>query len=204
MNVDSEKELSLEQKLELAMTKKISTNQSTIQRSAISKTIQREIDLFEDEGSTGKYLEKVYYAMLTVPPTSVDAERAFLTAGISKRIITSGTLQGSLLSPAIYNIYTSDCLFAKDAAILCNSITADQAVRTPQAYLSQLEIWLTKWRIAINTEKTNAIVFRKRAQNMPQKLKLFDEQINWTYETTYLSLILNDNDLSTPLQGNNK
>ncbi|GFW76929.1 RNA-directed DNA polymerase from mobile element jockey [Trichonephila clavipes] len=72
-----------------------------------------------------------------------------------------GTPQGSILSPAIYNIYTSDfpttpsvsvCLFADDAAVLCNSITADQAVRTTQAYLSQLEIWLTKWRIAINTE----------------------------------------------------
>ncbi|GFS89798.1 RNA-directed DNA polymerase from mobile element jockey [Trichonephila clavipes] len=87
-------------------------------------------------------------------------------------IVTSplGLHRGRILSPAIYNIYTSDfptnpsvsvCLFADDAAILCNSITADQAVRTTQAYLSQLETWLTKWRIAINTEKNNAIVFRK-------------------------------------------
>ncbi|GFX42633.1 RNA-directed DNA polymerase from mobile element jockey [Trichonephila clavipes] len=122
----------------------------------------------------------------------------------SDRSIASGTPQGSILSPAIYNIYTSDfptnpsvsvCLFANAAAILCNSITADQAVRTTQAtQLSQLETWLTKWRIAINTEKTNAIVFRKvRAQIMPPKLKLFDYQINWTFETSYLGLILNDN-----------
>ncbi|CAK9796334.1 hypothetical protein ANTQUA_LOCUS727 [Anthophora quadrimaculata] len=76
-NIDNEKELSLEQKLELAITKKISTNQNTIQKSVISKTIQREINLFKDEGFRGKYLEKV----VTVPPTSVDAERAFLTAG---------------------------------------------------------------------------------------------------------------------------
>ncbi|GFT17368.1 hypothetical protein TNCV_4806481 [Trichonephila clavipes] len=46
---DSEKELSLEQKLELAMIKIISTNQNTIQKLAIPKTIQREIDLFEDK-----------------------------------------------------------------------------------------------------------------------------------------------------------
>ncbi|GFT18172.1 hypothetical protein TNCV_183331 [Trichonephila clavipes] len=39
-NVDTEKELSLEQKLELAITKKISTNQNTIHISAISKTIR--------------------------------------------------------------------------------------------------------------------------------------------------------------------
>ncbi|GFY23887.1 transposable element Tc1 transposase [Trichonephila clavipes] len=48
-NVGSEKELSLEQKLELAITKKISTHQNTIQISAICKNIGREIDLFEDE-----------------------------------------------------------------------------------------------------------------------------------------------------------
>ncbi|GFU21083.1 integrase catalytic domain-containing protein [Trichonephila clavipes] len=79
-NIDSEKELSLEQKLELATTKNISTNQNTLQKAAISKTIRREIDLFEDEGFKGKYLEKVYRSLLTVPPTSVDAERAFSTA----------------------------------------------------------------------------------------------------------------------------
>ncbi|GFU53043.1 RNA-directed DNA polymerase from mobile element jockey [Trichonephila clavipes] len=121
----------------------------------------------------------------------------------SIRNIAAGTPQGSILSPALYNIYTSDfpttpsvsvCLFADDAAILCNSTTADQAVRTSQAYLSQLEIWLTKWRISINTEKTNAIIFRKRrSQTMPTQLKLFDESIDWTFETSYLGLTLNDN-----------
>ncbi|GFV85367.1 RNA-directed DNA polymerase from mobile element jockey [Trichonephila clavipes] len=62
----------------------------------------------------------------------------------SIRNIAAGTPQGSILSPALYNIYTSDfpttpsvsvCLFADDAAILCNSTNADQAVRTSQAYL---------------------------------------------------------------------
>ncbi|GFY16670.1 adhesion G protein-coupled receptor B2 [Trichonephila clavipes] len=48
---ESEKELSLEQELELAKTKK-KIQQTKIQygESAISKTIRREIDLFEDEG----------------------------------------------------------------------------------------------------------------------------------------------------------
>ncbi|PRD18057.1 UNVERIFIED_CONTAM: hypothetical protein NCL1_62141 [Trichonephila clavipes] len=56
-NVDSETELSLEQKLDLVITKKISTNQCTIQKSDISKTFGREIDLFEDEEFRGKYLD---------------------------------------------------------------------------------------------------------------------------------------------------
>ncbi|GFT50045.1 RNA-directed DNA polymerase from mobile element jockey [Trichonephila clavipes] len=78
--------------------------------------------------------------------------------------------------------------------MLCNSITADQAVRTLQAYLSQLETWLTKWRIAINADKTNVIIFgKRRAQTMPTQLKLLEERINWTFETSYLGLIHNDN-----------
>ncbi|GFY36483.1 hypothetical protein TNCV_26861 [Trichonephila clavipes] len=48
-NVDSEKELSHEQKLELARAKNISTSQNTIQKSAVPKTFRQEIDLFEDE-----------------------------------------------------------------------------------------------------------------------------------------------------------
>ncbi|GFX75008.1 hypothetical protein TNCV_1845801 [Trichonephila clavipes] len=78
-NIDSEKELPPKQKLKLAISKKNSTNQNTVQKVAISKTIRREIDLFEDEGFRRKYLEKVYRALLTVPPASVDAERAFST-----------------------------------------------------------------------------------------------------------------------------
>ncbi|GFT59066.1 transposable element Tc3 transposase [Trichonephila clavipes] len=47
-NVDIEKELSLEQKLILAIIKKISANQNAVQKLAVSKTIRREIDLFEN------------------------------------------------------------------------------------------------------------------------------------------------------------
>ncbi|GFX67396.1 RNA-directed DNA polymerase from mobile element jockey [Trichonephila clavipes] len=43
-------------------------------------------------------------------------------------------------------------------------------------------------------KKTNAIIFRKRrSQTMPTQLKLFDESIDWTFETSYLGLTLNDN-----------
>ncbi|GFY26323.1 RNA-directed DNA polymerase from mobile element jockey [Trichonephila clavipes] len=120
----------------------------------------------------------------------------------SQRPILASTPQGSILSPALYNIYTSDfptdnntsvCLFADDAAILCTHNTVEEAVNLMQIYISKLELWLTKWRIAINTEKTNAIVFRKkRPQNSPPTLQIFNQTIEWTFETKYLGLILND------------
>ncbi|GFX87496.1 alpha-tocopherol transfer protein-like [Trichonephila clavipes] len=62
------------------MTKKISKPKCNIEVKTVSKTIRREIDLFEDEGFRGKYLEKVYLALLKVPPTNVDAIRVFSTA----------------------------------------------------------------------------------------------------------------------------
>ncbi|GFW19570.1 probable RNA-directed DNA polymerase from transposon BS [Trichonephila clavipes] len=120
----------------------------------------------------------------------------------SQRPILASTPQGSILSPALYNIYTSDfptdnnttvCLFADDAAILCTKKSAEEAVIHMQNYIMKLELWLTKWRIAINTEKTNAIEFRKqRTQNSPPTLQIFNQTIEWTFETKYLGLILND------------
>jgi len=43
--------------------------------------LQKEMSLFEDEGIRGKYLQKLYGMLLTIPPTSVESERAFSTAG---------------------------------------------------------------------------------------------------------------------------
>ncbi|GFY19783.1 RNA-directed DNA polymerase from mobile element jockey [Trichonephila clavipes] len=62
-----------------------------------------------------------------------------------------------------------------------------------QQYIFKLELWLTKWRIAINTDKTHTIVFRKkRTHNSPPTLQIFNQTIDWTFETKYLGLILND------------
>ncbi|GFY50415.1 RNA-directed DNA polymerase from mobile element jockey [Trichonephila inaurata madagascariensis] len=120
-----------------------------------------------------------------------------------QRPILASTPQGSILSPALYNIYTCDfptddnltvCLFAAADAIICNSSTVNEAVNLTQTYILKLQVWLTKWRVAINTEKTNAIVFRKnRSLNSPPPLQIFNQTIAWTFEINYLGLLLNDN-----------
>ncbi|GFV38761.1 RNA-directed DNA polymerase from mobile element jockey [Trichonephila clavipes] len=121
----------------------------------------------------------------------------------SQRPILASTPQGSILSPALYNIYTSDfptdnnmtvCLFADDAALLCSRKTVQEAINLTQNYIFKLELWLTKWRIAINTDKTHAIVFRKtRSHNSPPPLQIYNSTIEWTFQVKYLGLILNDN-----------
>ncbi|GFW03275.1 RNA-directed DNA polymerase from mobile element jockey [Trichonephila clavipes] len=58
-----------------------------------------------------------------------------------------------------------------------------------QRYLDILENWLTDWRIAINVQKTKAIVFRKWGVIDPQaELTLFDDNIHWVPAVRYLGL----------------
>ncbi|GBN30816.1 putative RNA-directed DNA polymerase from transposon X-element [Araneus ventricosus] len=69
-------------------------------------------------------------------------------------------------------------------------------LRTLQSFLHSLKEWHTKWRIAMNTDKTKAIMFRKGHPNHnPGNLELFDEPIEWVTEVKYLGLII-DNKLT--------
>ncbi|GBN04973.1 hypothetical protein AVEN_237754-1 [Araneus ventricosus] len=84
--------------------------------------------------------------------------------------IQAGTPQGSSLSPTLYNIFNSDfprddkvlnCLFADDSAILTQGSNTRFIIKTLQSQLECIEYWCTKWRVAINTGRTKAILFRK-------------------------------------------
>ena len=41
------------------------------------KVIRQEMTLFENEGNRGRHFKLVYDYLLSIPPTSVEAERAF-------------------------------------------------------------------------------------------------------------------------------
>ncbi|GFU16062.1 RNA-directed DNA polymerase from mobile element jockey [Trichonephila clavipes] len=85
----------------------------------------------------------------------------------------------------------SICLFADDAAVLAQGANLKYTQCTLQRYLHTLESWLTDWRIAINVDKTQAIVFRKHRRNIiPKTLSLFDEDIEWVNVVRYLGLFL--------------
>ncbi|GFX46161.1 RNA-directed DNA polymerase from mobile element jockey [Trichonephila clavipes] len=103
-----------------------------------------------------------------------------------------------VLSPYLYNIYTHDfpqhsivstCLFADDSAVLSQGVQLKCTIKAVQNFLDKLETWLTHWRIAINVDKSQAIVFRKWGViDPPFQLTLFDDNIQWVSVVKYLGL----------------
>lgn len=80
---ESKDEMSLEESFQLKLRGGSIRNTSQITKSKkdLLKIIRAEMRYFETEELRGKYLQMVYDYLMTVPPTSVDAERAFSAAG---------------------------------------------------------------------------------------------------------------------------
>ena len=116
--------------------------------------------------------------------------------------IKAGCPQGSCLSPILYNIYTFDIpkinfcetsIFADDTAILCSDILASDIIIKLEEALRKLHIYFNKWKISLNSEKTQAIYFtRKRVERfVPQRCISFNNQeIKWETKVKYLGVIL--------------
>jgi hypothetical protein len=56
------------------------------------------------------------------------------------------------------------------------------------SYLSALERWLSKWRIAINVSKSSAMLFVNTGRHVPQpqQLQLYGKPIEWVDTARYL------------------
>ncbi|GBM45596.1 RNA-directed DNA polymerase from mobile element jockey [Araneus ventricosus] len=114
--------------------------------------------------------------------------------------IQAETPKGSSLSSTLYNIFNSDfprndkvlnCLFADDSAILTQGRNIRFIIKTLQSQLDSIEYWCTKWRVAINTDKTKAILFRKgHSSKVLKTLSFMDEDLTWENQVKYFGLIV--------------
>ena len=84
--IQNQETLSLKEQLNLAISDSLQSAQqqsgTTLTSDNLAKVIRQEIALFEGGGSRGRHLQLVYDYLLSVPPSSVEAERAFSAAGI--------------------------------------------------------------------------------------------------------------------------
>lgn len=117
------------------------------------------------------------------------------------RPIAAGVPQGSIIAPFLFNIYMNDvpvttqgselALYADDAALLFQSQSLRLVEKHLQPALDTLAEWYSDWRIGINTAKTTATLFTRRARHaQPPDIFLLGEQLTWTKTSKYLGLVL--------------
>lgn len=106
----------------------------------------------------------------------------------TEKPIKAGVPQGALYSPTLYSVFTQDIpkmegiqlgIYADDTSIsVSGNDPAAMQIRL-QLYLDELEEWCTNWKIQINAEKTNAILFSKKRNPIRPAVLYGDKQIEW-------------------------
>ncbi|GBM70496.1 RNA-directed DNA polymerase from mobile element jockey [Araneus ventricosus] len=114
------------------------------------------------------------------------------------RKLQSGVPQGGILAPIIFVLYMNDIpqvrnimisLYADDMAIFSQGKTSDKYIVPLRNYLKNLEAWLVRWKIKLNVDKTEAILFNKKNDDWP-KVKVYGTPIEWKKEVKYLGVVL--------------
>jgi hypothetical protein len=129
-------------------------------------------------------------------------EASFQTATSSCPVTRAGVAQGGLISLLLLSLYVNDtpstshhvklALYAKDRAIVATSREPTLLVIYLESYLSDLQQWLSQWRIAFNVFQSTAINFARAGRRFiqPRILTLFGEPIEWAETTRYLGVNL--------------
>jgi hypothetical protein len=114
-------------------------------------------------------------------------EASFQAATTSRRGMRAGVAQGRLISPILFSLYVNYmpvpslhvelALYADDTAVIATSRKPVLLVSYLESYLADFELWLRKWRIAINVSKSMAMLFTQRRIQTPRPVALFGEPI---------------------------
>jgi len=83
--------------------------------------------------------------------------------------------------------YVELLIYADDTPVIATSVS-QRCLSNTLRYLSNLERWLSEWRIAINTSKSSFMLFDKVGRHFPkpQPDQLLGEPIQWVDTARYL------------------
>ncbi|KAL4104471.1 hypothetical protein QTP88_019769 [Uroleucon formosanum] len=115
------------------------------------------------------------------------------------RQIQAGVPQGSCLSPLLYIQYVNDLplldkiqtsIFADDTMFHTARKNRNFAICQLQRQLDQTVIWIDRWRLKLNIEKTEAIIFGSRQNKHLRQIKIKNQTIKWKNQIKYLGVTM--------------
>ncbi|GFV39414.1 RNA-directed DNA polymerase from mobile element jockey [Trichonephila clavipes] len=170
---------------------------------AVFLDIQKAFDHVWREGLIFKLIKYNFSSPLIKLISSYLADRNFSVrindTYSSHRPTEAGVAQGTLVSPLLFNIYVNNipthdnailCMFADDTVILASHTELKLAARAINRHLLVLEDWFSKWKIAHNVAKTEAVFFTRKTRLTYLDIFLHNEKIPWSQNTKYLGVTL--------------
>lgn len=115
------------------------------------------------------------------------------------RPVQAGVPQGALLSPLLYAIFTSDmpnlqhvqiAQYADDTALFYSNKNFKCLVRRIEEAASEVSDYLHLWRLKLNNEKSEAILFTKKRKYLNTTIRIKNTALQWRPKVKYLGVTL--------------
>ena len=110
-----------------------------------------------------------------------------------------GLPQGSVLSPLLFSIFLSDMCndvacakvkFADDGTIWISGNNSLELAHSMEKDLQSISAWTFKWRMKLNTRKTECVLFTRDPNHTVPSVELQEKALKCTEEVTLLGVIL--------------
>ena len=142
---------------------------------AVFLDIKRAFDTVWHQGLLSKLYDlNINPALVKIIASFLHDRSFFVSVGdevSSKGVLRAGVAQGAVLSPTLYNLYTSDFpqstqtfnfIYADDVALLATSRDENLAHRRVQSAINAATEYFTKWKLQPHPAKSQSTLFTPR------------------------------------------